>query len=228
MKTPMAHKIILGLTLDLQNWLEMASEAGVEAVPADPCPTSLPIGNPEAWDELATSLDLWWEKIRSNASEQLIWRWNLCAPTALKAASRLQLPVRIPLPSQCLHENRLMAIMEDARQGGITRLYPLARPWQQRVTGEWRVLVGPDGSTLASPKLGLGNPSLEREARHLAATIHTKLRVPVACSLDFLELEGSRLLFLEGGPPVSLGADPYLISEEEALALEQSRLRPQR
>ena len=63
MKTPMAHKIILGLTLDLQNWLEMASEAGVEAIPAVPCPTSLPIETPETWDGLATSLDLWWEKI---------------------------------------------------------------------------------------------------------------------------------------------------------------------
>ncbi len=86
-------------TLDLRRWLSRCQKAGVATVPVQISPREIPISEVCTPANLKPLSEWTSTQIQRAVREgrRAMWRWNLCAPLALKAAmSHPNLPVRLP------------------------------------------------------------------------------------------------------------------------------------
>jgi hypothetical protein len=217
----------LSATLDLRDWVARARLAGVPCIPAEECPVELDLREEPGGLRLQ-ELSAWTERrVRELAGDRggAVWRWNLCAPLELKAAmSHPGLPVRVPWPAAATEDERLRAVLTEARAAGLLTLTTLVRPWvAAKCEGgfpvEVRVFVTCSGGVSVTSyytQHPLGPEWLPYAERAAAMALRLRPYVPAVAeySADFLVAETGEVLMLEGGPPCCYGADPCLLGPD--------------
>jgi len=223
-------RITIQATVDLGDWLGRCRQASVPCIPGEICPIRLAVEQLLARDASAIKLVSDWTEEKLHGSPvATMWRWNVCAPIAIKAAmSHPDLPVRLPMPLEAATtDERLRAVLEDCRNTGVT-VTTVVRPWVEpsKVAGfpvEFRTFVSSRGAVSVSSyylqrPLGDEWRPMARQAAEMAARLRKCVPGGIAFTADFLTAADGRLLFIEGGPPPEFGADPCHLTMEQIAA----------